>query len=353
MEEGTFKVLGVEGDAQMERAFRKAGVLPDGDNNVRTEERKDESVQSNGKPQEQANGRQEQANGSGEGRQEPVQEVVDKPFDVKSVFGDGFESVDDVKAALKRFSKRPDIEVDEELQAFIEAKKAGYSLDEYTKVVKADYNSLSDAEVVKLKLMAEKPHLTAEEINDLYEDEYGFDEEADEERLVRTRKVRLKDAAVTARAELNEKKTKYTPKAAQNKGVQEAAKVAWKESVEKFALDEIVVSKGDKEVVRYKVDANVLGSVKGELSEMEGYFKPYLKGDGSVDMNALVSDRLKAKLFDEVVASAATLSASKGREEVVERRNNVERPSDTRKPIGDEDKAAARKAYEVLKKAGF
>jgi hypothetical protein len=272
-------------------------------------------------------------------------------FDVKGVFGEGYSSLDDVKAELERLKSAPKDDVDDELRSLAEAKKQGWSIDEYLKVVKADYDKVSDADVVKLKMRAEKPHLDAEEIEILYNDKFGFDEEADDEDDVRRAKIRLKDAAFEARGHFKEFQKSYKPQGVKANEVQERAKSQWKSGIEAFNVDELVVKNGDNEVVRYKVSPEKVAELKGELAEMDNYFKGYIK-DGALDMNALATDRMKARLFDEVVKAASTSAASKGREEVVERRNNVKVDAESRNP-NTAGRTKEQKVLDQLRKAGF
>lgn len=285
-----------------------------------------------------------------EGNQGATDEDVVKSFDVKEVFGESYGSIEDVKAELERLKSQPKEEIDEEIASLADAKRKGWSVDEYLKVVKADYDGVSDADVVKMKMKADKPHLDADEIETLYNDKFGFDEEADEEIDVRRAKIRLKDAAFEARGHFKDFQKSYKPTSVKTNEVQAQAREQWKKGIDSFNINELVVKKGDNEVVRYAVSPERVAELKSELSEMDNYFKGYLK-DGGLDMNALALDRMKAKLFDDVVQAASTFSASKGREEVVERRNNVKTESESRKPNTGQSKE--QKVLEQLYKAGF
>lgn len=321
--QGGFKVTGVSGDEDYAKAF-------------------------SGTEQEAAAEATDQAAAAQSAATEQATE--DKPtFDVKAVFGEGFETFEDVKARLDALSKRPDIELDDELLSLAEAKKQGWSIDEYLRVAKANYDEVSDADVVKLDLRKNKAHLTQEEIDVIYNDKYGFDEEADDASEVARRKVLLKDAAFEARSRMKEFQKSYKPPRAQAQEVQQAAKEAWKNGIEQFNVEELVVNKGDNEVFRYKVDPSKVAELKSELSEMDNYFKGYIK-DGQLDMKRLATDRMKARLFDDVVASASATFASKGREEVVERRNNVDTTKENRNPTKDN---VLLDLYQQARRAGF
>jgi len=54
-----------------------------------------------------------------------------------------------------------------------------------------------------------KPHLNDEEINFLMEDKFSYDEDADDERDIRRKKLALKEQVASAKTQLEENKSKY------------------------------------------------------------------------------------------------------------------------------------------------
>ena len=54
-----------------------------------------------------------------------------------------------------------------------------------------------------------KPHLNAEEINFLLEDQFSFDEDVDDDREIRRKKLALKEQVANAKSQLEENKSKY------------------------------------------------------------------------------------------------------------------------------------------------
>jgi hypothetical protein len=72
-----------------------------------------------------------------------------------------------------------------------------------------DYNSMSDMDMLRENYRQTKPHLTEEEINFLIEDSFSYDEEVDEERDIKRKKLALKESIAEAKTNLTTLKNKY------------------------------------------------------------------------------------------------------------------------------------------------
>jgi len=86
--------------------------------------------------------------------------------------------------------------------------ETGGDINDYVKL-NQDYSKLNDDDVLYEYYKQTKPHLTNEEINFLMEDSFSYDEEVDEERDVRRKKLALKEQVASARSHLDGQKSKY------------------------------------------------------------------------------------------------------------------------------------------------
>ena len=86
--------------------------------------------------------------------------------------------------------------------------ETGGDINDYVKL-NQDYSKLNDNEVLYEYYKQTKPHLNNEEINFLMEDSFSYDEEEDDERDVRRKKLALKEQVANARAHLDGQKSKY------------------------------------------------------------------------------------------------------------------------------------------------
>jgi len=86
--------------------------------------------------------------------------------------------------------------------------ETGGDINDYVKL-NQDYSKLNDNDVLYEYYKQTKPHLNNEEINFLMEDSFSYDEEVDEDRDIRRKKLALKEQVANARAHLDGQKSKY------------------------------------------------------------------------------------------------------------------------------------------------
>ena len=84
----------------------------------------------------------------------------------------------------------------------------GGSVEDYVKLNR-DYNEMDNLTALDEYYRTTKPHLDAEERQFLMEENFKFDEELDEEREVRKKKIALKEQVAEAKAYLDGQKSKY------------------------------------------------------------------------------------------------------------------------------------------------
>jgi len=84
----------------------------------------------------------------------------------------------------------------------------GGDLVDYVKL-NQDYSKLDDKSMLKEYYKQTKTHLDDEEINFLMEDEFSFDEDTDDEREIRKKKIALKEQVANAKSHLDGLKSKY------------------------------------------------------------------------------------------------------------------------------------------------
>ena len=86
--------------------------------------------------------------------------------------------------------------------------ETGGDLNDYVSLNK-DYSKMDNQDLLYEYYKQTKPHLNAEEINFLMEDQFSYDEEQDEEREVRRKKLALKEQVANAKSHLDGQKSKY------------------------------------------------------------------------------------------------------------------------------------------------
>ena len=162
------------------------GVATEPDNAESTE--KQEEVQ----PEEQT---QEETPVLEEVTQEEIQEQTEELAEEVT------EAINEAQETGKTIPK--------ELQKVIDfMEDTGGSLEDYVNL-NQDFSSYDDMTVLREYYKKTKSHLTPEEVEFLIEDRFSYDEEVDEEREIKKKKIALKEQVADAKAHLDRQKSKY------------------------------------------------------------------------------------------------------------------------------------------------
>jgi uncharacterized protein (DUF2164 family) len=87
-------------------------------------------------------------------------------------------------------------------------KETGGTLEDYVRL-NADYSNVDNDTLLREYYRQAKSHLDSEEINFMIEDNFSFDEEVDEEREIRKKKLAYKEEVAKAKVHLEGLKSKY------------------------------------------------------------------------------------------------------------------------------------------------
>ena len=97
----------------------------------------------------------------------------------------------------------------EDLQKVVDfMEETGGTLEDYVKL-NQDFTNYDDKALLKEYYKNTKSHLTSDEIDFLIEDDFSYDEEVDEERDIKKKKIALKEQVANAKSHLDGQKSKY------------------------------------------------------------------------------------------------------------------------------------------------
>ena len=195
------------------------------------------------------------------------------------------------------------IKLPENIQKVVDfINETGGSLEDYVALNK-DYSNTDDLALLREYYKQSKPHLSSEEIDFLIEDKFTFDEEVDDERDVKRKKLAFKEEVASAKSELEGLKTKYyeeikagsrlTPEQQKavdffnryNKENQEASQIVEKqksvflEKTEQVFNDQFKgfeYKVGDK---RYRFNVKNADEIKTTQSDINNFVRKFLNED--------------------------------------------------------------------------
>ena len=148
--------------------------------------------------------------------QEEVKEEASVIEEVTST-GESSEEVEEpkeeLKAAAEDYKKETEpkeqVDLPENVQELVKfMKETGGSVEDYVRL-SADYSDVDNNTLLKEFYKQTKPHLDNSEINFLMEDNFSYDEEIDEERDVRKKKLAIKEEVAKAKKFLTNMKDQY------------------------------------------------------------------------------------------------------------------------------------------------
>ena len=270
----------------------------------------------------------------------PIKEVTES--EVKKVEDEVVKAIQDEKILGKALPENI-----EKLVSFME--DTGGTIEDYTRL-NADYSSVDENTLLKEYYKKAKPHLDEEEISFIMEDNFSFDEDLDEEREVRKKKLAKKEEIAKAKSFLEETKKKYYDEIKLRPGVTQDQQKAmdffnrynkqqevieqqhaqFKESTKELFSDNFEgfdIKVGEKSY-KYNIQNrdkvaesqsninNLVGKFldsDGNVKDTKGYHKAMYAADNVDKIAAHFYEQGKADAVKDVVNSSKNLSSTKAR----------------------------------------
>ena len=115
-------------------------------------------------------------------------------------------SVDDLKNVLSNTEEKS---LPEDVEKYLQYRKdTGRSFSDFTQLQK-DWSSVGDSEVIREYYEKTKPHLDKEDIEHILNDNFSYDDDLDDERDIKAKKIAYKEALYEARNHFEGLKDKY------------------------------------------------------------------------------------------------------------------------------------------------
>ena len=236
--------------------------------------------------------------------------------------------------------------IPENLQKVVDfMEETGGTLEDYVRL-NQDYSSYDDMTVLREYYKQTKKHLTDDEITFLIEDSFSYDEEEDDDREIRKKKIALKEQVANAKSHLDGQKSKYyeevkagsrlTPEQQKawdffnryNKESKENKKIADKQTnTFKLKTQQVFNDKfkgfeydvGDK---KYRFNVKNAGEIKETQSDINNFVKKFLNENNEMSdakgyhkslFTAMNPDAIAKHFYDQGKADAMKESIAKAK----------------------------------------
>jgi len=276
-----------------------------------------------------------------------IEEITNEEAEEKlaSVISDVEELTEEVEEAVAKAEEtgKPLPENIQKLVDFME--ETGGDLEDYVRL-NQDYTDMDNLTVLQEYYKITKPHLTAEERGFLMDENFSYDEEADDEKDIRKKKIALKEQVAEAKAYLDGQKSKYydeikagsklTPEQQKawdffNRYNEESEKTDAKVKAAKSVFDKktnnlfndkfkgFEYNVGDK---RYRFNIKNMDKVKQTQSDINNFVKKFLNKDGTMEdaagyhkslYTAMNADAIAKHFYDQGRADALKDSVAKSK----------------------------------------
>ena len=267
----------------------------------------------------------------------PIKEVTEA--EVKQVEAEVKEAIRDEKVLGKQLPENI-----EKLVAFME--ETGGTIEDYTRL-NADYSNTDDKTLIKEYYKKNKPYLDSEDLDLLLED-FDYDEDIDEERDIRKKKLAFKEEVAKAKNFLEETKSKYYDEIKLRPGVTQEQQKAmdffnrynkeqeqaeqqhqmFKDNTKKLFSDDFKgfdINVGEK---KYKYNIQNIDKVAENQSNITNLVGKFLDENGNVqDVNGYHKAIYAAENVDKIAAHFYEQGKADAVKEVVNKSKNL---SDTK-----------------------
>jgi hypothetical protein len=236
------------------------------------------------------------------------------------------------------------IELPENIQKVVDfMNETNGTLEDYVRL-NTDYSSLNEDQLLREYYQTTNPHLDSEDVDFMLEDKFSYDEDLDDEREVRRKKVERKQALANAKNHLDSLKSKYYEEIKmgsklnpeQQKAVEffnrytkeneEVAKVTEKranrfkqesEKVFSEGFEGFDYSVGDK---KYRFKVKNPSEVKDTQGDINNFIKKFLNENGEISdakgyhkslFTAMNADQVAQHFYEQGKADAIKASVAK------------------------------------------
>ena len=158
-----------------------------------------------------------------------IEEIIEEKLEEEEVVNIGEEMVQTSEKPVAKVSDelpKQDINLPENIEKVVDfMKETGGTLEDYVRL-NADYSNVDNDTLLREYYKQTKSHLDSEEINFLMEDNFQYDEELDEARDIRKKKLAYKEEVAKARKHLDGLKSQYYDEIKLRPGVTQEQKKA-------------------------------------------------------------------------------------------------------------------------------
>lgn len=243
--------------------------------------------------------------------------------------GREFNSFEDIQSLTQP-------QVDERVKAIADfVTETGRDPQEWFAYQQLNPSEMDDLTAIRVQKALQYPNLSQDEVNMLVSREYKVNDDMLSEEDAQYTRLKLKMDAEAARSQVDEYRNRYAApvRKEQQQEVEPFVNEEWVNNMyrEVEAFEGLEFDLGNGNTFTFGVDDSYRSSLKQKNAQIENYFDPYVKKDGSWDYDLLNSHRAVIDNVDNIVSAAYRQGLGDGQKGIVQRAANVSTntPNDT------------------------
>ena len=208
-----------------------------------------------------------------------------------------------VEELKEEITEKPNIELPENIEKLVNfMKETGGNIEDYVRL-NADYSNISEDALLNEYYKKTRPHLEPEEVKFLMEDKFSYDEDLDEERDIKRKKLAYKEEIAKAKNFLEETKKKYYDEIKLRPGVTQDQQKAmdffnrynkeqgeiqkrhdqFKQNTKNYFSKDFKGFEYNLGEKKFRYNINDVNGVMENQSALSNFVKKFLNKDGSVN----------------------------------------------------------------------
>jgi len=228
--------------------------------------------------------------------------------------------------SLDAFSETQQNALDERVEAISRfVQETGRAPQDWFTYQQLNTAEMDDMTAIRVDMAGQYPDLSREELDLLIGSKYKLDRDLHSEEEIKLSTLQMKIDAQSAKENIEELRQDFQAPEYEDSGVQDIVDDQWiaEMSNEVNQMEGLEFDLGNGKSFTYGIDDNYRSHLIEKNTQLENYFDPYVRDDGSWDYDKLSSHRTVVDNIDKIVSSAYRQGISDGQRGVVSNAANI------------------------------
>ena len=238
--------------------------------------------------------------------------------------GRDVNSIDDLNAQAA-----PQQVLDERIEAIAKfVEETGRKPEDWFAYQSLNPSEMDDVTAVRINMASQYPNLTQDEVSMLIQSKYKLDSDVYSDEEVKMSQLQLKIDGSEEKGKIEDLRNSYkAPEQREAAGLEAESFIdaEWISKMEQEVdtLTGLEFDLGNDKTFTFSLDGQYKSELKQKNAQLEQFFDPYVREDGSWDYDTLSSHRALIDNVDQILSSAYKQGLSDGQRNVVNQAANV------------------------------